>query len=448
MNSLFREKYTFLYWGILLLNASLFLIWPLAHTIALRKLLLLLSAIAGIVLLVRSKERREILSQPWLVLLGVLLAWVTFHAAFLSQNGAQAWKEYLGQWIPAYLALFAGIGVGLASTKVNNNKFGWMLLTCALALPIVYLLGSLIKWMQLGYLPVGYMSPSEPNDVRVGTDLKMSLVFSLEMMVSFSSVKLLEYWEKIGKFSLRSVWVLPIILAIAVAIISLIKNFILLLTLNVVLILLVQGFRNGVLNAYRLIAGVMSVIMFVVLLVNISNSANQIWQHALSDTRISLDIDNYQNWENFVERGLPKNEFGETLSETYYLRLAYAHAGLRASLETPWGYGVTRKAFEKIEQKKIPDAYLSSTHNGYLNMSCAIGLPGLFLFLLSMTWVVIRLNQSNSKWSRPAMWMIGIYLVHWAVDPVERDHFFELFLFMISLMLTLVLVDNKKYEQV
>lgn len=441
------DKKIVFYWCILLLNAVLFLVWPLAHTIALRKFLLLLAGIAGVVLLVKSKKRTEILTQPWLILLGMLFAWVVFHAAFISQNGNEAWREFLGQWVPVYIAILAGIGTGLAGSKVDEKWFAWLLLGCALALPGFYLIENLIKWMQVGYLPIGYMLPGEPNDVRAGTDLKMSLTFSLEMLVSFSCVKLLEYWKRTGKFTLRSVWVLPLVLALAVASISLIKNFMLLLALNVALTLLVQGLRSGILNMQRMLLGIVGLVLLSALVVNSSDTIHKFWQRSVSDTRIAWDIDHYQNWKNFVKFGLPQNEYGEILSETYYLRLAYAHAGFRDALERPWGYGVSRKAMEKIEQQKDSEVSLANAHNGYLNLSCAVGLPALILFAMAMTTIFRELKRSSSKWATPAIWMTGFYLLHWALDPLERDHFFEMFMYVTALMLTMALLDKQKHDE-
>ncbi len=60
MKNFLLKQNNHVYWAILLLNVALFMVWPLAHTIALRKLLLLLSAIAGCLLLWRSAQRREI----------------------------------------------------------------------------------------------------------------------------------------------------------------------------------------------------------------------------------------------------------------------------------------------------------------------------------------------------------------------------------------------------
>jgi len=423
------------------------MVWPLDHTIALSKLLLLLAAIAGWDLVRRSPQRSAILKQPWLILMWCLLAWVVLHAAFLSQNGVEAWRELLGQWIPVYFAIFAGVGTGIAGMRVDAKKFGWLLLASALALPILYLLVNVVRWVQLGYLPMGYMLPGEAHDVRVGTDLKTSLTFSLEMLVPFACVRLLDHWKAVGKFTLRTVWILPLILAWAVAIVSIIKNFVLLLILSMLLTLLVQGFRSGILNTRRVLLGMLGMIMLGVVAVNGSVVIHKDWQRAVSDTRIALDIDHYQNWKNSGKFGLPQNEFGETLSETYYLRLAFAHAGLRDALENPWGYGVARKAMERIEQKKDPEVSLAHAHNGYLNMSCAVGFPALTLFALVMAAVFWQLRKSSSKWAMPAIWMTGFYLLHWAIDAIERDHFFQMFIYVMALMLTLSVMDNRKHEE-
>src|SRR5512139_2317287 len=110
-------------WAALIVCALLYLVWPTAGTIAARKLLLVMAAITGIVLWLRSEDRYAILKSPWLIFMGLLLAWVVFHAAFLSQNGSEAWSELRGQWLPAYLAVLAGIGLALASRDIDPSVF-------------------------------------------------------------------------------------------------------------------------------------------------------------------------------------------------------------------------------------------------------------------------------------------------------------------------------------
>ncbi len=446
MKVLFPKKYFTPYWNILYLHTLLFLVWPLVHTIALRKLLLLITAGIGIYMLFRHERRVAILNQPWLKLMGLLLLWTAVHAAFISQN-SDAWKEFFGQWFTVYVALFAGIGLGLVSTKVAQKKYCYILLASALAIPVAYLVVNLYEWINLGYLPVGFMKPREDNDVRLGMDLKTSLTFSVEMLAAFSSGHLLNNWKQTGRGSLGTIWMLPIILALLVGFVSESKNLIILTLLNLILLVIVQGFRNGAVTVGRLMLWIFAIVLCTTLTIQNSISANKIWKRGLSDIRISLDIDKYDNWKNFLSYGLPENEFGEELPETLYLRLAYAHAGLRAALENPWGYGVTRKAMEDIEKEKYPDIYISNAHNGYLNLSCAVGIPGLLLFVFAMIAVISQLVHSNSKWALPAIWMIGLYLVHWFVDAIDRDHFIQLFIYVVALMTTLALVDRNEDGQ-
>ena len=76
-----------------------------------------------------------------------------------------------------------------------------------------------------------------------------------------------------------------------------------LLTLSVVLTLVVQGFRSGTLSIRRLLLGTVGLVLMAALVVNSSSTIHKFWQRAVSDTRISLDIDNYQNW-NVTKKGI------------------------------------------------------------------------------------------------------------------------------------------------
>jgi hypothetical protein len=159
----------------------------------------------------------------------------------------------------------------------------------------------------------------------------------------------------------------------------------------------------------------------------------------ISNLKVAVNVDKYTNWINYREFGFPNNEMGESVPESFYLRIAYANVSIRAIFEQPWGYGVTRKALERLVKQKYPDAFISNAHNGYLNLACAVGFPGLLLFVLALISIFWQLKNSSSELAHPATWMIGIYVVHWAIDALERDHFFESYLFVIALLLTMTL---------
>jgi O-Antigen ligase len=419
------------YWPFasLFFCAALYLIWPLAHTIALRKLLLLVSAVIGVVLWIRSDDRYAILKSPWLILLALLLAWVLFHAAFISQNGTEAWRELLGQWIPAFFAVLAGIGLALASRSFDPTVFRIYLLAVLAAQPVLFLLVSVYKSIQIGHLATEFYIG------MLGTDLKTSLTFSSDMLAALACAKILESY-KAGTHSIKNyVWLIPIVLAMYVAIFSASLNSILLISACTFLMIVLLGYKLR--NRVLLTSIAVLALLISIYVVSFMPSAETGWKRMISNSKIAVNIDTYKNWTNFRKLGLPENEMGEQLPESFYLRVAYARAGLRAVLEHPWGYGVTRHAFERLVQQKYPDVSIANAHNGYLNLSSAVGIPGLLLFSLVLVAIFRQLKNSSSELAHPAAWMIGIYVIHWALDALERDHFFESYLFVIALLLTL-----------
>lgn len=87
-----------IYWASLAICAVLYFVWPTIHTIALRKILLLSGAALAVYIWIKSSERKSILSSPWLTYSGLLFVWVILHATFISQNGSELWRKFLGHF--------------------------------------------------------------------------------------------------------------------------------------------------------------------------------------------------------------------------------------------------------------------------------------------------------------------------------------------------------------
>ncbi len=432
-----------IYWVLtaLLSSAVLYLIWPMAHMTALQKLLLVISAYVGFMLWFRGEDRYAILKTPWLLFMGLLLAWVFFHAAYISQNGDEAWRAFSGQWVPGYVAIMAGIGLAVASRSVEPSTFKIYLLAVLAAQPVLYLYLSVSKSVELGYLAISYF---ELYDITMGTDLKTSLTFSSDMLCALGCVMFLESFKSDTVKRERYIWLLPIALGVCVAIFSTSLSSQLLVSACIALMLALLALRLKIKNFRSIIAAVIVLVGISIYTASLIPAVALKWERMFSNLKVAVNIDKDINWRNLGKLGLPKNEFGETVPESFYLRVAYAQAGLRAVIENPWGYGVTRKAFERLAQKKYPDVSISSAHNGYLDLSSSVGIPGLLLFVLALISIFRQLNKSNSEWAHPAVWMIGIYVVHWFVDSIERDNFFTSYLFVIALLLTLDNISHLK----
>ena len=369
------------------------------------------------------------MKSHWMMYLGFLFVWVIFHAAFLSQNGEEAWGEFFGQWFPPYLAVLVGIGLGLASRSVRQSTFRFYLLAVLAAPSVLYLLMSLWVSMQSGHWAIGYWGI---------TDHKMSLVFYADLLAALACAKLLDDLQSRDAGIKRYIWILCIVLAFYVAILSDSLNGILLTGVCTLLMLVVIAYRfREKLSRAAIVIAVFSLATASIYAVSSSPSFATHWKKLVNNTSVAVDIDTYPNWRNFSKQGLPKNSQGVQVPESLYLRVAYATAGLRTVIEHPWGYGVTRRAFERLVQQKYPDVAIANSHNGYIDLVCAVGFPALLLLVMVIASVYKQLSQSSSEWARPAAWMIGVIVVHWAIDPISRDHYFETFLFMVGLLATL-----------
>lgn len=435
----FMKKEMFFPIASLLVCAALYLVWPLAHTIALRKLLLVMGALIGVVLWSKCDTRGATLKSPWLIFLGLLLAWVVFHAGFISQNGTEAWSELLGQWIPAYLAVLAAIGLAIARKSFSPDLFRIYLLTVLSAQPVLFLIVSVAKNIQAGHLVTGFMMP---DSVLLGTDLKTSLTFSSDLLGVFACARFLDMVKLNTGDNRKYLWLLPISLAMYVAISITTLNSILLLSVSIIVMMsmIVKELRPTYFRG--LIIAVVIAMPGIIYSAKEIPSASRQWDRAISTTKVAVDIDRYSNWINFQSQGLPKNELGEQVPESFYLRVAYATAGFRIILEHPWGYGVTRHAFERLIQQEHPEASIANAHNSYINLVCAVGFPGLLLLSLVIVSVYKELKKYDSEWKRPITWMLTISLIHWGLDAIERDHFFECYLFLIALLAT-IMTSNK-----
>jgi len=436
-NNLISDK-KYLYLASLGICAALYFIWPTVHTIALRKLLLLSGATIAIFIWYRSAERKDILNASWLMYSVLLLGWVIFHAVFISQNGIEAWNELRGQWLPRYVAMLAGIGCALASRSISPRTFRLYLWGMLAAQPVFYLLVTLIKSVQIGHLAIGYWGMS---------DHKMSLTFYANLLAAASCAKMIDAVKLGAPSSSIYPWMLPIVLAFYVAILSNSLNGIILVGGSVLLTAMVLAYLVWKKIPKGVIAATAMLGVFALYALSTSSYLAAKWENLASDSRVAVNIDTTTEWRNFSKFGLPKNDQGVQVRESYYLRVAYATAGLRAIIENPWGYGVTRHAFEQLIQQKYPDAVIANSHNAYIDLVSAVGFPALLLLAMMVVSVFKQLKRARSEWAHPAMWMIGIVAMHWMIDPISRDHYFETLLFLIGLFSTLTLESKAEHAR-
>ncbi len=403
----------------LLSTAALYISLPVPHSMALRNLLLLLSLASGIVVIANSGRAKEILHSRPLHLLALLLGWVVFHAAFLSADNVDAWQELWGQWCKPYLALVAGVGCVLSAEYFRPRTFAVVAVCALVAQPLLFaekILAFAIKW---GVLTANYLW------IYVH---KLGFLPFVEIMAAFALSRLALMMNQRLKWGV-AFWLLLLIASFFIAVFTTTRNTLLLLSVMSLLMLANVLYRKPAAAGKRWHLG-LGVAMLLMVVAGMSGSlkSNMHWTQLIADAKVAVQIDEYRNWQNRTKYGLPMNELGQPVSESNYLRFAYAMAGLREIAEHPLGYGVSRHAFERLVQQKNPEASIANSHSGYIDLVAAVGVPALIMLLVAEV-MLIRQAHATLGANNYVIWILGVIMLHWAIDPLSRDqHVYALFL--------------------
>jgi len=414
-------------WFSVLTTAAIFIILPVPETMALINGLLLISLISAAILILNCPDKKSIFDRPAILLFFALFGWVIFHATFISENGNEAWRELWTQWAKPFIAMICGIGCALSYPHIKGQKFKFILLFALLFQPVLFLIDSLIHSFQIGKIVQNYWGVF---------DHKMSLTFFSQLMVAFAASRLNK--QNNNLIWIQIVWVLIIALGFYVAAItdSVNSTIILILICTALLISKLASRKIKFSVAQSLIAIVIASIVTISLANSLQTNAK--WRHISTDAKVAFDIEHYPNWQNTGALGIPLNNLNQPVNHSDYLRIAYARAGVEAIIEHPLGYGISRHAFERLVQKKYPDARIANSHNAYIDLTTAIGVPGLILLIAAILALFKQAKQS-AHWGGITRWMIGSMMVYWLIDPVSRDHYFYALLLLIGLFSVLTL---------
>ena len=156
--------------------------------------------------------------------------------------------------------------------------------------------------------------------------------------------------------------------------------------------------------------------------------------YLIADTKIAVQLDKYPEWQRGGEHGLPNNEFGNEVSHTSYVRVAWFLYGSQLAVQHPLGYGLIETSFDKrMKAEGFDIKPHRQSHSGWLDMLLAIGFPGLLLVMGSLL-----IAMRNSKWIQSpykeiAFWCLLANSLFWWTTEVAATVTFPLLLFWIAL---------------
>jgi hypothetical protein len=224
------------------------------------------------------------------------------------------------------------------------------------------------------------------------------------------------------------------------------------LFISIFLALLVKKhFKKSMLNI-SLLTGI--VIAISAVLINSHIQKNRSWETFFADARVAIQVENNDAWRLCGgPLGLPKNEFGEEVSDTNYSRIAWGINAAKLVIEYPMGYGLVERSFGHIGKKVWTDSCLSQSHSGWLDLTLGVGLPGLLLILAALILGLSRLisidfqSQAYSdNWNLMLSSALLCLLFIWITTEISQKVFLEELLFFIALAGGSLAGSNKKHN--
>jgi hypothetical protein len=337
-----RKDQPLLAWSLIVLSSILLGIWAVKGTIALRNILLGVETLLSFFYCLRcfkfNKEKISLKNWTPLILLGLMFCWVIFHYFFLSRFPEQQFHELTSTWLRSGLAVIVAIGTGLALQKRPNAinclwigilaSFGYLFYQY---IPNALALKSLFAPDYVNYIFYGKIS-----GVLVGTILIAGLLGTLAdtvrreplpttLLVSFLCLTGLAIvlYAYVFIFDTRNGIGLAAILITALCLMVLAQTLRALFrrtsSKRILTLALLVICTAGVLSWF----GVQHI------------QHNPGWSSMWEDTKTSIQVEKYPNWQNPEVMGIPKSANGIEVHPSTYVRVAWA---------------VLRRAFSKSER--------------------------------------------------------------------------------------------------
>lgn len=420
----------------LMILATLFFVWPIAHTLALRNALLLLSLLAFGWVVLRSKAHilSHELKTPYAIY-GLLTIWLIVVAIVVSDQTAWSLWEIKGQWLKGSLALVLGTLAALSSTsgKFLAPRTIFATLTVALLAHKAYLVSeALVAWSHHGEIPAKISGLAE--HYAYASHLTNILIVFLGAEALYRIIlkrAVLPFGTWFLGFS--------IVLALASSYLEAARNAMIVLAALFVLASAWYWRERRSMAETKIVAASVGIALAfggIFLYKHIQSDAR--WQTLFQTIPIALDTETNKSWIDLNHHPLPQMADGRQVDHSNYMRIAWFKEGLKLVAEHPLGIGFGRNAFDHAIKAKYGMATGGgSSHSGLLDFTIGTGIPGAVLwcaFLLGlMRLAARRWETSQSFYALALFFLVLSYGLRMLVDGIIRDHILEQFLFLAGL---------------
>lgn len=420
-------------------------LWNIPHTIAGRYIceFLLLFLIISYKLDWRSFFEKN----KFLIL---FFLYLVIQLAFFSINYESALKNFFSEWFHFIIFTIVGGGVGLI---LNKKKVRLTLLCLGIAFaipPCLHLILFTFKAIVMRSIPWGYTGINEIHG---------DLGYSALQATIFLCCHLL--YNKDGGY--KKISALLIVLVLLSPILARSRGGILFTSLSITFLFLVNitYCPNSKVGTKKLIMTCASALILISSIYQISRYSDQHrWYGFLSRVESAFKVEPLNFFCNSMDLSgvdfklqtadpmtLQRKNIDE-LANGDGARVLVARVGITLTEHFPMGIDQSKKAYQeaiKIVCRQEPKISISHTHNGWLDTSLAIGIPGAIILLLvflkygAIGFQHIKSNKVNcDPFAAALLGSSFMWTLRGGFDSTQRDQMLEMQAFVFALLLGLV----------
>lgn len=435
-----RTRHESFYAGLLFISgAGLLSIWPLPGTMALRNLLLLAGGLSSIYLFSRDREVFRAAFRANLPLV-LFFSWAVAHYFFFSNQKEMQWKELTGFWLRSGMSTVMGACIGmLLSEKLSRDDErqktnpAFMLQLSIYASLAIYLLRYLYELASSkGIFPNDFYMIPFGGKPQIVVFIGIAFIAGLtNLLLALESPN----WKK------------KVILPALLMSLSLLSFYFantkngFLISFSILIGVLLLTLRKDYYSPKIKLAIIAAAIPLTIV-GGIHIKENAAWHTAYADFKTGIAISEQNYWKDWVTQALPRNENGQTVNQSTYLRVAWLTAALQLIEETPWGYGLMSYSFSYLAKEKWPDFYskegdhMVATHSGWMDLTLGLGIPAtllVFFSLFNSGRNALKNAMPGKFWIKYSTLMPPFFLLSFLTVEVSYDIFFELLFFFCAI---------------
>jgi len=433
------------------------IVWPIPNNLLPfhRNFLLYTSCVMTLFLVIKLSVYPR-LWQSYIRSISIILLSITLigliSGIFFSPDVKLMFKNWNGMWVRPVMLFFLGLYIypvlKHAFTNLTAEKFISIIVLCFCVSPMLHVLNIIWIWYETGNIAFGQTAL-----FRTRTELSMQINMVAVILIAEALRRVLKF-QSVLTFNngvlggLISLMVLSTILA------NTRFGTLGLATGMVSMFFLVLAKEINHRNKYNLLLGLV-ILLAVVCSISYASWKNDArWRTMAEDVKIGwnapVDSSCFELSDTHAVPSTLKRENGTSVDNSNACRPAFIHQALELIKDHPLGNGASKDIYGKLLRTKYAnnEITISQSHSGLLEVALQYGIVGLLLWLAFNIIIIRQAWRSYIKNNDGSSLFLLIFTIGFlsrsVVDRNLIDHFFEQFMFVTGVLLSINVIKYYK----